>query len=56
MRVFAQNWLELVQAWTHRREVENSRIAGSISTEVLRQLLEARARLLMKRADNDSLW
>jgi hypothetical protein len=56
MRVFAQNWLKLVEAWKDGGEVENYRIAASSSHEELAPLLEARARLLMEWADNDSLW
>ena len=42
MRVFAENWLHMVDAWKHGRQVENSRIAGSTSLEELAPLLEAR--------------
>ena len=56
MRVFAKNWLELVAAWQDGREVENTRIAGSSSHEGLAPLLESRARLLLKWAEDDSLW
>jgi len=56
MRVFAENWLKMVDAWSDGREVENSRIAGSSSPNELAPLLESRARLLMEWAEDDSLW
>jgi hypothetical protein len=56
MRVFAENWLQMVNAWKDGREVENSRIAGSSSHEELGPLLESRAQLLMEWAEDDSLW
>jgi hypothetical protein len=56
MRVFAHNWLELVDAWKNGRDVENSRIAGSGSLEELAPLLEARARLLIEWTEDESLW
>ena len=56
MRVFAQNWLAVVKAWRDGRDIENTRIGDSSSHEKLGPLLEARAKLLMKWADDDSLW
>ena len=56
MRVFAQNWLEVVKAWKDGREIENTRIGNSSSHEELGPLLESRAKLLMEWADDDSLW
>src|SRR5262245_11756852 len=56
MRIFAENWLEMVDAWKEGREVENSRIVGPSSPEELAPLLDARARLLMEWADNEALW
>jgi hypothetical protein len=56
MRVFAQNWLDLVGAWQDGRELENTRIGDPSSREELGPLLEARARLLMEWAADDSLW
>jgi hypothetical protein len=56
MRVFAKRWLEVVEAWNDGREIENTRIGDSSSHEQLAPLLEARARLLMEWADDDSLW
>lgn len=56
MRVFAQNWLEVVKAWKDGREIENTRIGNSGSHEELGPLLEARAKLLMEWAEDDSLW
>src|SRR6516164_2189363 len=56
MRVFAQNWLEVVKAWKDGREIENTRIGDSSSHEELGPLLESRAKLLMEWADDDSLW
>jgi hypothetical protein len=56
MRVFAQNWLEVVEAWKHGREIENTRIGSQSSHEELGPLLEARAKLLIEWAEKDSLW
>lgn len=56
MRVFAQNWLEVVKAWKDGREAENTRIGDSNSREKLGPLLEARAKVLLEWADNDALW
>jgi hypothetical protein len=56
MRVFAENWLEVVKAWKDGREIENSRIGDPNSQEELGPLLESRATLLMEWADDDSLW
>lgn len=56
MRVFAQNWLEVVKAWRQGRETQNSRIGDPRSLDELGPLLESRAQLLMEWADDDSLW
>jgi Domain of unknown function (DUF4826) len=56
MRVFAQNWLRVVEAWKDGREIENTRIGDSNSHETLGPLLETRAKLLLEWADNDALW
>ena len=56
MRVFAHNWLDLVRAWKDGREIENTHLGDPTSRETLRPLLEARAEMLMKWADDDSLW
>jgi len=56
MRVFAQNWMGVVNAWKEGREVENTRIGDASSHDEVGPLLEARAKLLMEWAENDSLW
>lgn len=56
LRVFARNWLELVEAWKAGREIENTRIGDSSSHETLAPLLAARAHMLMKWTEDDSLW
>jgi hypothetical protein len=56
MRVFARNWLELVKAWKDGREIENTRIGDPSSHGTLGPLLAARARILTKWADDDSIW
>jgi hypothetical protein len=56
MRVFAQNWLEVVKAWKGGGEIENTRIGDASSHKELGPLLEARAELLMEWADDASLW
>ena len=56
MRVFAQNWLDVVKAWRDGRETENTRIGDASSHEELGPMLESRAKLLMEWAADDSLW
>lgn len=56
MRVFAQNWLDVVNAWSQGKEAENTRIGGFDSHSELGPLLLARANLLMEWAKDDSLW
>ena len=56
MLVFAQNWLEVVDAWKDGREIENTRIGNASSREELEPLLESRAKLLMEWANEDSFW
>jgi hypothetical protein len=56
MRVFAQNWLDVVKAWNEGREIENTRIGDPSFHEELAPLLESRAKLLMEWANNNSLW
>lgn len=56
VRVFGQKWLEIVDAWRDGREVENCQLGDRDSHDELRPLLEARAKLLIDFADDDSLW
>jgi hypothetical protein len=56
MRVFGQNWLEVVAAWKDDREHEDIQIGDPSSHEELGPLLAARAELLLKWADDDLLW
>lgn len=56
MRVFAQNWMELVKARKDGREINRMRIGDPSSHEMLGSLLEARVRLLVEFSDDDSLW
>ncbi|MFL5240798.1 MAG: DUF4826 family protein [Gemmataceae bacterium] len=56
MRVVDQNWLAVIRAWKDAREIENTRIGDPNSHGKLEPLLEARAKLLMEWADDDSLW
>ncbi len=56
MRVFAQNWLDVVLAWKNGREIENTRLGAPSSHGELAPLLESRAKLLMEWAEDDSLW
>ncbi len=56
VRIFAQNWLEVVKAWRDGREIENTRIGDPNESERLGPLLESRAKLLMEWADDDSFW
>jgi hypothetical protein len=56
LRVIAEQWLKYVEAWNDGRECEGFRIAGADSHKELAPLLETRAKLLTKWADDDSLW
>jgi hypothetical protein len=56
MRVIGQRWLEMVAAWKDGRNFDDAWIAGSSSHDELVPLLEARASLLMKWADDDAVW
>ncbi len=56
IRVIAERWLKLVQAWEEGREYEGIRIPGPHSHNELAPLLESRARLLVEWANDDSLW
>ena len=56
MRVFARNWLELVGAWRDGREVENTELGDPASHRESGPLLEARAKLLIDFASDDSCW
>ena len=56
IRVIAQRWLIMVEAWSKGREYEGIQIAGSHSHEELAPLLESRAILLLEWADDDTLW
>lgn len=56
MRVIAERWLKMVEAWSDGRDYEGVQIAGSHSHKELAPLLETRARLLREWADNDTLW
>lgn len=56
MRVFAKNWLNVVEAWKDGRKIENTQIGDSSCHEQLGPLLESRATLLLEWADDDSLW
>ena len=56
MRVFAENWLEVVNAWKNGQEIENTRIGVANSHDELGPLLESRVTLLIEWASDDSLW
>ena len=56
MRVFTENWLELVNAWKDGREIQNTRIGDSGSHGRLAPLLEHRAKVLINWTNDDSLW
>ena len=56
MLVFARNWLEVAKAWKDGRETENTRIGNPNPHAELGPLLEARAKLLIDWADDNSLW
>ena len=56
MRIIAQKWLEVVNAWKDGREAENLMIEDAGSQDELRSMLESRARLLLEWADDDSVW
>jgi len=56
IRVFASRWLEVINAWRVGQEYENFNIKGNSSKDELAPLLSARAQLLIKWADDESLW
>jgi hypothetical protein len=56
LRVFAQNWLDVVKAWKEGREIDHTRIGDSRFREDLGPLLESRGMLLTQWANDDSLW
>ena len=56
LRVIAEQWLKYVKSWNDGRGYENFRIRGDYAPKELAQLLETRADLLIKWADDDSLW
>lgn len=56
LRIFAENWLGIVQAWREGREIEHTRIGDLSSRNELGPLLESRARMLMTWAQDDALW
>ncbi len=56
MRVFAQNWLEIANAWKDGREIDNARIGELSDHDKLGPLLQTRANLLMEWAEDDTLW
>jgi hypothetical protein len=56
IRAIAQFWLKVVDAWSHGLEYEGYRIGGPYSHQELAPLLEARAKLLIDFADDESLW
>jgi hypothetical protein len=56
MRTFAQNWLDVVEAWKLGKVIKKTQIGDLESNQKLEPMIESRALLLMKWADNDSLW
>jgi hypothetical protein len=56
MRAIAQFWLKAVDAWSQGLDYEGFQIPGPHSHQGLAPLLEARAKLLVGFADDDSLW
>ncbi len=56
IQVIAERWLKQVAAWNDGRNYDGIRIAGAHSHSELAPLLEARAKLLMEWADDDSFW
>ena len=53
MRIFAQNWHDVVMAWRGGRKITNTKIDDLGAHEELGPLLEGRAELLMKWVDDD---
>jgi hypothetical protein len=56
VRVIAERWLRLAEAWNDGRDHEGIRIAGPHSRKCLAPLLASRAHLLIQWTDDDSLW
>ena len=56
MRVFANNWMEIVKAWKNGKEHDDISIGDPSSHKKLGPLLEIRANMLMEYAADDSIW
>lgn len=56
MKVFARNWLELINAWNSGGIVEHTTIGDPSQREALAPLLQSRAEILAEWADDDSYW
>jgi hypothetical protein len=57
VRVIAEQWLKLVEAWREGRDdYDGAYIAGPHSHQELAPLLTTRAKLLIEWTDDDSLW
>jgi hypothetical protein len=56
VRVFAERWLSLVNAWERGLESPDIKITGQRSKDELGPLLKSRTELLLEWAARDSLW
>jgi hypothetical protein len=56
VRVIAERWRKQAEAWSDGRDHEDVHISGFQSHRELAPLLDARAKLLLEWADDDSLW
>ncbi len=56
MRVFADRWQKMAEAWKTGREYEGVEITGARSYQRLGPLLQSRAKLLSQWAENDACW
>lgn len=56
LRVFSENWEEIVRAWEEGKEPANVRLGSVGDREVLGPLLTTRAKFLLELAEDDELW
>lgn len=56
LRVFAENWDDIVRAWKEDKEAVNVRLGSMKDRELLGPLLATRSKFLLELAADDELW
>jgi hypothetical protein len=56
LRVFSENWDEIVRAWDEGKEAINVRLGSAKEREVLGPMLKTRSKFLLELAEDDELW